>query len=176
MIQYDDDDLFLLKDWVSDSTFFTNYIVYEIINRNIFGLMNKIALAHLASKGFHDFVVFDSDTLTKEEQKEEESRRFNEGSCRSANNSGQPCYEREYEKIVNKLKAPPQAQVRSVINFIEDSDEKSDPPPAKAPVKSILSMIDDSDEEEDDCKIVRIKDNKIMKALGCEMSECDFID
>ena len=116
-------------------------------------------------------------TLTKEEQKEEDNRKFNEGSCRSENNSGQPCYEREYEKIVNKLKAPPRAPVRSVINFIEDSDEKSDPPPAKAPVKSILSMIDDSDEEEEDeGKTVRIKDNKIMKALGCEMSECDFID
>jgi len=44
------------------------------------------------------------------------------------------------------------------------------------PVKSVLSIIDDSDDEEEGEEksiTVRIKDNKIMKALECD---CDFID
>jgi hypothetical protein len=123
--------------------------------------------------------------LTKEEQREEDSRRFNEGSCRSENKSGKTCYEWEYEKIVNKLKAPPPAPDKSIndiddINFIEDSDEESEAPqlplpaPTPAPVKSILSIIDDSDEEgEGEVETVRIKDNKIMSALECE---CEFVE
>ena len=48
------------------------------------------------------------------------------------------------------------------------------PPPAPTPVKSILSVIDDSDDEgEGEVETVRIKDNKIMKAIE---SECDFVD
>ena len=129
-------------------------------------------------------------TLTKEEQKEEDSRRFNEGSCRSENNSGKTCYEWEYEKIVNKLKAPPPAPDKSVINdiddinFIEDLDEESEAPPVpaltrapaptQAPVRSILSIIDDSDDEgEGEVENIKTKDNKIMKAIE---SECDFVD
>jgi len=44
-------------------------------------------------------------------------------------------------------------------------------------VKTIISIIDDSDDEEDDedeeVKTVRLKDNKIMKALE---SDCEFLD
>ena len=119
-------------------------------------------------------------TLTKEEQKEEDSRRFNEGACRSENNMGKTCYEREYEKIVNALRAPVYSVINNIddVNFIEDSDEESEapppPPPAPAPVKSILSIIDDSDEEGDgEVETVRIKDNKIMSALECE---CEFVE
>ena len=43
---------------------------------------------------------------------------------------------------------------------------------APAPVKSVLSIIDDSDDE-DEGPTIRIKDNKIIKAIECE---CDFLD
>jgi predicted nucleic acid-binding Zn-ribbon protein len=47
-------------------------------------------------------------------------------------------------------------------------DERKKP----KPVKSVLSIIDDSDDE-DEGPTIRIKDNKIMKAIECE---CDFLD
>ena len=51
------------------------------------------------------------------------------------------------------------------------------PPLARAPVKSVLQMIDGSDsEDEDEGKTVRLKDNKILEALGCNVSDCDFIE
>ena len=51
------------------------------------------------------------------------------------------------------------------------------PPLVMAPVKSVLQMIDGSDsEDEDEGKTVRLKDNKILKALGCDLSDCDFIE
>jgi len=51
------------------------------------------------------------------------------------------------------------------------------PPPTRAPVKSVLQMIDGSDsEDEDEGKPVRLKDNKILTALGCDLSDCDFIE
>jgi hypothetical protein len=51
------------------------------------------------------------------------------------------------------------------------------PPPTRAPVKSVLQMIDGSDsEDEDEGKTVRLKDNKILEALGCDVSDCDFIE
>ena len=51
------------------------------------------------------------------------------------------------------------------------------PPLARAPVKSVLQMIDGSDsEDEDEGKTVRLKDNKILEALGCDVSDCDFIE
>jgi hypothetical protein len=38
-------------------------------------------------------------------------------------------------------------------------------------------MIDGSDsEDEDEGKTVRLKDNKILEALGCDTSECDFLE
>jgi hypothetical protein len=40
------------------------------------------------------------------------------------------------------------------------------------PVKSVISILDDSDSE-DEVKPIKLKGNKIMKALE---SECDFID
>jgi hypothetical protein len=37
-------------------------------------------------------------------------------------------------------------------------------------------MIDDSDSDgEEESKTVRLKDNKIMSALGCDLSDCDFL-
>ena len=51
------------------------------------------------------------------------------------------------------------------------------PPLVMAPVKSVLQMIDGSDsEDEDEGKPVRLKDNKILTALGCDLSDCDFIE
>ena len=51
------------------------------------------------------------------------------------------------------------------------------PPLVMAPVKSVLQMIDGSDsEDEDEGKTVRLKDNKILKALGCDLSDCDFLE
>ena len=51
------------------------------------------------------------------------------------------------------------------------------PPLVMAPVKSVLQMIDGSDsEDEDEGKTVRLKDNKILEALGCDVSDCDFIE
>ena len=51
------------------------------------------------------------------------------------------------------------------------------PPLVMAPVKSVLQMIDGSDsEDEDEDKTVRLKDNKILKALGCDTSDCDFLE
>jgi hypothetical protein len=53
--------------------------------------------------------------------------------------------------------------------------------PTPAPVKSILSMIDNSSDDEgnesekEENDVVRLKDNKILRALGCD-NECDFID
>jgi len=90
-------------------------------------------------------------TLTDIEKKEEDVRKYNEGACQSENRIGKTCWEREYEKIEKKLKSPPQqpAKCKSIIDFIDDSDD------------------------EDEGPTIRIKDNKIIKAIECE---CDFLD
>jgi len=49
---------------------------------------------------------------------------------------------------------------------VEDERKK------KKPVKTVLSIIDDSDDE-DEGPIIKIKDNKIIKAIECE---CDFLE
>jgi hypothetical protein len=49
---------------------------------------------------------------------------------------------------------------------VEDERKKPEP------VKSVLSIIDDSDDE-DEGPTIRIKDNKIIKAIECE---CEFLD
>jgi uncharacterized coiled-coil DUF342 family protein len=90
-------------------------------------------------------------TLTDIEKKEEDIRKYNEGACRSESRIGETCWEREYEKIEKKLKSPPlqPAKCKSIIDFIDDSDD------------------------EDEGPTIRIKDNKIIKAIECE---CDFLD
>ena len=90
-------------------------------------------------------------TLTDIEKKEEDVRKYNEGACQSENRIGKTCWEREYEKIEKKLKSPPlqPAKCKSIIDFIDDSDD------------------------EDEGPTIRIKDNKIIKAIECE---CDFLD
>jgi hypothetical protein len=88
------------------------------------------------------------DTLSEKEQKQEEERWLKE----------QEKKKQEKERKEQKEKA--------ILS--------KDKPPA--PVKSIISIIDDSDEENDldeEVKTVRIKDNKIMKALE---SDCEFLD
>jgi hypothetical protein len=67
-------------------------------------------------------------TLTKEEQKEEDTRRHNQGANASEDRIGKTCWEREFEKIQAKL----------------------NPRPTPAPVKSVLQMIDGSDSEDED--------------------------
>jgi hypothetical protein len=88
-------------------------------------------------------------TLTDIEKKEEDVRKYNEGACQSENRIGNTCWEREYEKIEKKLKSPPQqpAKCKSIIDFIDDSDD------------------------EDEGPTIKIKDHKIIKAI-----ECDFLD
>jgi len=90
-------------------------------------------------------------TLTDIEKKEEDVRKYNEGACQSENRIGKFCWEREYEKIEKKLKSPPQqpAKCKSIIDFIDDSDD------------------------EDEGPTIKIKDHKIIKAIECE---CDFLD
>jgi dsDNA-specific endonuclease/ATPase MutS2 len=96
-------------------------------------------------------------TLTDEEKKEEENRQYNERIVESVHRG--KCatdWVEKYEEIEKKLKTPQ---------------------PAPAKVKSVLQMIDGSDSEDDDeGKTVRLKDNKILKALGCDVSDCDFIE
>ena len=88
------------------------------------------------------------DTLSEKEQKQEEERWLKE----------QEKKKQEKERKEQKEKA--------ILS--------KDKPPAL--VKSIISIIDDSDEEDDldeEVKTVRLKDNKIMKALE---SDCEFLD
>ena len=89
-------------------------------------------------------------TLKKEEQKEEDERRYNQGACESENRIGKTCYENEYKKIEANLNPRPRAR-----------------PPVQA-VKSVLSFIDDSDDE-DVGKPINTKDHKIMKAVECNI-------
>jgi hypothetical protein len=67
-------------------------------------------------------------TLTDIEKKEEDIRKYNEGACRSESRIGETCWEREYEKIEKKLKSPPQqpAKCKSIIDFIDDSDDEDE--------------------------------------------------
>ena len=90
------------------------------------------------------------DMLTKEEQKEADTRSYHEGACQSEDRIGRICWQREYEKIEKKSKSSP-------------------PQPAKS--KTIIDFIDDSDDEDEKVKPMNAKDHKIIKAL-----ECDFID
>jgi hypothetical protein len=46
------------------------------------------------------------------------------------------------------------------------------PPPLPTKSNSIIDFIDDSDDE-DEGPTIRIKDNKIIKAIECE---CDFLE
>jgi phage/plasmid-associated DNA primase len=95
-------------------------------------------------------------TLTDEEKKEEENRQYNERIVESLDRRGKTCWKDKYEEIVENLNPRPLVM---------------------APVKSVLQMIDGSDsEDEDEDKTVRLKDNKILTALGCDVSDCDFIE
>jgi hypothetical protein len=91
--------------------------------------------------------------------------------------------EKQQQRLKENKQRVPNHSEKPTVKVIEDSDEESESPPPKptlpqkaAKVKSILSIIDDSSDEEEGeekSKTVRIKDNKIMKALECD---CDFID
>jgi hypothetical protein len=74
-----------------------------------------------------------------------------------------------------KMQFPSEKKSRTpVVRVIDESDDETDQPPT--PVKSVLQMIDDSDSDgEEESKTVRLKDNKIMSALGCDLSDCDIL-
>jgi hypothetical protein len=92
--------------------------------------------------------------------------------------------EKQKQRLEENKQRVPKHSEKPAVKVIEDSDEESEssppkptPPQKPTKAKSILSIIDDSDDEEDDedeeVKTVRLKDNKIMKALE---SDCEFLD
>ena len=92
---------------------------------------------------------------------------------------------KKQQRLENKQQVPKHSE-KPAVKVVEDSDEESEAPPPKptppqkpTKVKSILSIIDDSDDEEEEGEekniTVRIKDNKIMKALDTT-NDCEFLD
>jgi cell division septum initiation protein DivIVA len=86
-------------------------------------------------------------TLSTEEQKKEDERRYNEGATESANREPKTDWAREYESIIkkmereNKIKAD-QLQNLKEVNFIDE-----EPPVSPKSPPNIL-VTEDSDEEE----------------------------
>jgi hypothetical protein len=140
-------------------------------------------------------------TLSKEEAKKEDERKYNEGACESEHRITRPYYEFEYERLIRKAEIAKQyVKAKEGANFIDedtdeppqvpkkiekpyvrviddDSDDEQECPPPKPkpkskPVKSVLSIIDGSDDEsEEETTTINATGHKIMKAL-----DVDFIE
>jgi hypothetical protein len=107
----------------------------------------------------------DDDLIRRLKDKEEEVNDLNE----------------QFEKMrlefeAYKMQFPSEKISRTpFVRVIDESDDETDQLPA--PIKSVLQMIDDSDSDgEEESKTVILKDNKIMTALGCDLSDCDFLE
>jgi len=125
--------------------------------------------------------------LSKEEQKKEDERSYNEGAHESENrDKWKTDYVEEYESLIRKAekakeKAKLYVKAKEGANFIDEDIDDPPPPPKPEPkqskVKSVLSIIDGSDDEdegEEESTTINVKSHKIVKAINA--LDIDFIE
>ena len=110
-------------------------------------------------------------TLSKQEQKKEDERRYNEGACASENRIGKTDWVDEYESLIQKGKKTKQnIKIKDEINFIdEDSEEEVVKP---APIKKVIREITSESESESDSDTLELnEDENILSILDEAESE-----
>ena len=88
-------------------------------------------------------------TLSKQEQKKEDERRYNEGAHASEDRIGKIDWVNEYESLIKTDKKTTQSiKIKDEVNFIdEDSEEEEEKP---APIKKVIKEVFSESESESD--------------------------
>ena len=88
-------------------------------------------------------------TLSKQEQKKEDERRYNEGACASENRIGKTDWVDEYESLIKTDKKTKQhIKIKDEINFIDEDSEEEEKKPA--PIKKVIKEVFSDSESESD--------------------------
>jgi cell shape-determining protein MreC len=127
----------------------------------------------------HEKLKEEFEALQEKNKKYRELQKENDNLKKSCKDSDARYWKQYYETldlndtISGILTEEQRDEVKKILKEKEKYRSKVEDEQKKPkPLKSVLSIIDDSDDE-DEGPTIRIKDNKIIKAIECE---CDFLD